>query len=104
MKINRMKDISDNKLAQFIDGNTTNTETNEILDAIQSEEDLETITLAFSAQKILNEEDDNLDDMPEINTLGKIIQMNPFERLPMTGFSGNSADDNTDDSDNETNK
>jgi hypothetical protein len=95
-----MKDISDNKLARFIDGNTTDAETNEILDAIQSEEDLETIALAFSAQKILNAED--LDDMPDINALGKIIKMNPFERLPMAGFLGNSTEDNTDDSGNET--
>jgi hypothetical protein len=53
MKANRMQDASDNQLAQFIDGNTTDAETDEILDAIQSKENLKTLALAFSAKAMM---------------------------------------------------
>ncbi len=97
----KFENITDEQLAAFIDGNASEKETNEILDAVQSKNDLETIALAFSIQARKDGEED-VDDMPDVTSLGKIVEIRPFERLPMAGFLGNKPQSHTANSDNET--
>ena len=87
------KNITDEQLAAFIDGNVSEKETKEIFDAVQTKDDLETLALAFSVQ-VKKSGEDNFDDMPDDASLGKVIEMHPFERLPMAGFLGNETSDN----------
>ena len=79
------KNIPDEQLATFVDGAGSEQETCEILEAVQSKEDFATLALTISAQAQIVEEE----DMPDVATLGKVIEMRPFERLPMAGFLGN---------------
>jgi hypothetical protein len=93
--------ISDEQLAQFIDGNSSPKEIDAILDAVSSEEDLETLVLAYSAKTKI-EEDSEEEDMPDIKDLGKTIKMQQLERLPMAGFLGDTSIDDPSDKDDET--
>ncbi len=86
----KFKQITDEQLAAFIDGNTSEEETKEILDSVQSKDDLETLALAFSIQ----EQAEDIDDLPDVASLGKTVEMRPFDRLPMAGFLGNETSDN----------
>jgi hypothetical protein len=93
MKI--FNNITDEQLAAFIDGNVSKQEADEILDVVQSEDDLETLALAFSAKAEL-ETDEEPDDMPEITLLNKTAVICRFEPLPMAGFLGNETSDKGD--------
>lgn len=87
--------ITDEHLAQFIDGAIPPDETDAILDSIQSCEDLETVALASSAKAMV--EDDDADDLPEWDIKpGKKITMYPFNPLPACGFLGNEEPDGED--------
>ncbi len=101
MKSNKLNSPSDEQLAAFIDGNLSESENESILDSIQTKEDLEALTIALSAKKIIEETDNELDDMPDINELsGKSVKLHPFDQLPMAGFLGNNnTDNNSDNSD-----
>lgn len=102
MKENKFKHISDEQLAAFIDGNTTEAENDIVLDAVESREDLETLVLVLSAKRIAEEAEDvdadkeELKDMPDPKLLSsKKIKLRPFEPLPMTGFLGSGTDEET---------
>jgi len=99
--IMNLDQFSDEQLAQFIDRKASPEEIVTILDAVSSKKDLETIVLAYSAKTKIEEELEE-EDMPDIKDLGKTIQMNHFERLPMTGFLGDTSIDNTSVKDDET--
>ena len=83
------KEITDEQLAQFIDGNLSMAESDAILASILSFSDLETIVLAASASAVFG--DDVSDDLPEwdISSKGRVVKMYPFEPLPACGFLGN---------------
>jgi len=83
------KEITDEQLAQFIEGNATPAESDAILDAIQSFDDLETVVLATTASAMFD--DDVSDDLPawDISPKGRVVKLYPFEPLPACGFLGN---------------
>jgi hypothetical protein len=99
-----LNNITDNLLARFIEGSASDAENCEVLDAIRSEEDLETILLSLCAEAVTDEEEDSA-DMPTVKLLSsKNTGIRYFEPLPMTGFLGDSINKNDSDSDNETEK
>ncbi len=94
MNSDKLKNITDEQLAAFVDGNLSETENEAILDALQTDEDLKTLVMVLEAKKLAEEADEELDDMPDIDTSsGKRIKIHPFESLPMAGFLGNDTDE-----------
>ena len=85
--------ITDEQLAAFIDGNASESEANEILNTAGSRDDVEILTVSFSANNISEEEE----DMPGIETLKLSSQKICFDPLPMAGFMGDQCpEDNSD--------
>lgn len=56
MAVDSFDEISDEQLASFLDSNTSETENEQILDAVLSEEDMEILSMAFSIRRIIDED------------------------------------------------
>ncbi len=94
MKSDKFKKLTDEQLAAFIDGNTSESENETVLDSIQTKKDLETLAMSITAKNIAEETDDELDDMPDVSKLScETVKLQPFESLPMAGFLGNNPND-----------
>lgn len=81
-------DLSDELLAQYIDGNTSEDENRTIEDSIHSISDLQTICLAESASKI----SEDLDELPSFGECGD-INIHRYDDLMACGFLGNDPED-----------
>ncbi len=76
-------DISDELLAQYLDGNTSEDENRTIENSIHSISDLETVCLAGSASML----SEDLDELPSFGECGD-ININRYEDLRACGFLG----------------
>jgi hypothetical protein len=88
--MDKFNNISDEKLACFIEGTLPEKEADEVWDSITTRNDLETIVIAFKAQRQKNNKMDLV--FPDERDFRKTATMNGYERLLACGFLG---DDDT---------
>lgn len=84
--MNSFDEISDEQLASFLDGNTSEMENEQIYDAVSTEEDMEILSMAFSTRLIIEE---GMEDMPKSLDISlNQISKDSFEWFGMCGFVG----------------